>query len=398
MGKSIIIILLGYLFIFNIIARNMNESSKEAEIKFYGEYSYVMAQNIANSAINTALYKISMDRNWNAGYSNQAMLGGTVNLNVISRLDIDPNALEIKSYSSYNGYQDSSSVVFYARTVSNRFSRFSYFSNSEPTIWFYSADTLYGPVHTNGSFHMSGNPTFFGMVSSQFDPILSGGANPQYLGGTDFGCAAVVLPTTIDALRDAALAAGHVVFGSVLRLVFLNDGTYNYKVGNGAWQNRAISSTNGVIWCNKNVFVSGVVNGQITVASTKDIKINGDILCSDDPAQNPNSDDLIGLVGMSDVKVMTTSDTRIQATMLAVQGSFMANNIYFTPTARLELYGGIIQETRGAVGTLSPSGFEKYYLYDERMESIFPPYFPIAGGAVSGSVTNSVISIINWIE
>ncbi|MCP4726273.1 MAG: hypothetical protein GY863_14610 [bacterium] len=376
----------------------MNETSKEAEINLYDDYSKMMAKNIANSAVNIALYRISQDRDWRYGVNNLSLEGGTVNVSVTARPDIDTDALEINSYSAFNGFADTINVILSARPINNTFSRYSYFSDFEPVIWFYSADTLLGPVHTNGTFNMNGTPTFFGEVTSPNSPNLAGGANPQYLGGTNFSASPVTLPTDINQLRDAAVAGGHMETSGVLRINFLADGTYDYKVGTGSWQNKAISSTNGVIGCTKNINVTGVINGQVTVFSSKNIRINGDLIYNDDPKLNPDSDDICGLVALKNVIVNTTSDTRIHATILALSTSFKANDIYFTPTARLELLGGIVQDQRGAVGTLAPSGFEKFYEYDDRLEYMSPPYYPIAGGSSGGQFVNSLITFISWME
>ena len=47
--------------------------------------------------------------------------------------------------------------------------------------------------------------------------------------------------------------------------------------------------------------------------------------------------------------------------------------------ARIYLSGGLIQQSRGAVGTSSGSGFAKRYSYDHCAVVNPPPYFPTTG-------------------
>ncbi len=404
MGKAIIIILAGFLIIFNLATDGIRKTGRTAEARLYSEYETAMVKNIANGGINIALYKISQNRDWNSGLNNTPLGWGTVTVSVTPRPDISEFTLQITSTAQFNGAVDSVITVLNAIELSNRFSRFAYFSDYEPTIYFYSADSLFGPVHTNGHFHMTGTPVFNGMVSSVSPTYATMNyTNPEFNGGTNFGRSAIDLPTNLDELRDAAITGGHVVTGNNLYLEFLDNGTYNYKIGSGSWFNNSLSSINGVIDCDRDIYVSGTVNGKVTVVSGDDIFITDDIVYSDDPLANPASDDILGLVALDDIKVKDNPQNRIlckiDACMFTIGGSFKAENIYFTPQGRLEILGGVVQDTRGAVGKLNPtSGFDKYYQYDERLEFEYPPFYPIAPDALSGLNKKVELEILYWVE
>ena len=149
--------------------------------------------------------------------------------------------------------------------------------------------------------------------------------------------------------------------------------------------------------------MEGVLNGRVTIYTTQDIFITDDILYADDPRINPDSDDMLGLVTMQKVEVKDTPENNIKCeingSIMAIDESFQAENIFFTPVGKLVVYGGIIQSTRGPVGTSIPTGYSKYYRYDKRLEFSYPPFYPVAAGAFDDPYSSlSDISIISWYE
>lgn len=138
-----------------------------------------------------------------------------------------------------------------------------------------------------------------------------------------------------------------------------------------------------------NAFVSGVVNGQVTVASAQDLVVDGDLTQSDGSS---GSDDLIGLIPAHFVWVyhpvravsknfqnmLDTPVTQIAAAILAVKDSFIVQNWDLGPrlSSPLTVDGAISQNFRGPVGTSAPSGYVKNYVYDDRFaRGVQPPYF-----------------------
>jgi hypothetical protein len=72
-------------------------------------------------------------------------------------------------------------------------------------------------------------------------------------------------------------------------------------------------------------------------------------------------------------------------------GSFgVANYSTKTPTGTLTVYGGIVQDTRGAVGTVNgngniQTGYVKNYSYDSRFLTKPPPDYPVISNKVNFS-------------
>lgn len=83
----------------------------------------------------------------------------------------------------------------------------------------------------------------------------------------------------------------------------------------------------------------------------------------------------------------------IHASVYSEKGGFGADNYDTRPiSGNINLLGGIIQNTRKAVGTFSGTtinhGFAKRYKYDDRFMLASPPYFPGTGG----------FEIVSWFE
>ena len=200
-------------------------------------------------------------------------------------------------------------------------------------------------------------------------------------------------------------------------------------------------------------FVSGSVSGHLTVGAANDVVITGPLTYADctwagtQSQSNCNynsftsstaTNDVLGLIAYQYVEVnMPVDDSgnilpacgssasnaepaplcdpstssgnpgggqglQIDASILALQGSFIVNN-YGTSnsyTAKgnegyLSVYGSIQQDARGPVGTFngnnSVSGYIKRYLWDPRLPFYSPPYY-LTPGTPSWSLTSSAES------
>jgi hypothetical protein len=137
-------------------------------------------------------------------------------------------------------------------------------------------------------------------------------------------------------------------------------------------------------------FVSGTLNGQLTIAAENNIVVVDDITYNTSGA---GSSDLLGLIANQFVQVYhpvnnggqnlndnrnATSpfqDPRIDAAILALGHSFIVQN--YNEGARLgtlTVNGVIAQQWRGPVGTSGGTGYLKDYNYDRRMQYASPPH------------------------
>ena len=171
-------------------------------------------------------------------------------------------------------------------------------------------------------------------------------------------------------------------------------------------------SFKGVVYVQGKVGVSGVLRGRVTVAATDDIVFLDDVKYATDPGAGTCTD-ILGVFSGDDVVVADntlnapirpkrngsgnnyrtyddTKDEFFHAVVLALNIFTVENyNSGATRTERCEgnrvgrgcmyLTGGVIQATRGAVGTTAGTGYVKRYSYDMCAASAPPPYFPTTG-------------------
>lgn len=262
-----------------------------------------------------------------------------------------------------------------------------------------------GHYHPDGTFvPASGHPT---TGSDSWVASVSSSTRRCYLGGADSLWGAF---QATDAHGQWLPWAGPV--SPLLAAAGRTDAQYLWPI------NRALNpSFKGVIYVQGKVAISGVLRGRVTLAATGNIIIADDIVYATNPGAGTCAD-LLGLFSGNDVIVadntlnspikpssgsnrFTYDDTKdefIDGVVLALD-VFTVENYDGGSTKDekcenklwgrgcLYLTGGIIQRTRGAVGTIgSPggTGYLKRYSYDVCAYTNPPPYFPTTGHFASG--------------
>ena len=173
-------------------------------------------------------------------------------------------------------------------------------------------------------------------------------------------------------------------------------------------------STKGVISVTGKVAVSGVLRGRVTMAGTDDIILADDIVYATDPGAGL-CQDMFGMFSGARVIVADnlmnapvrprtnwnhrtyddTKDEFFHGVILALDiftvqnynaGSRNDESCEAKTWGRGCLYitGGIIQKTRGAVGTGAGTGYVKRYSYDSCAATEPPPYYPTTGHFAKG--------------
>ena len=414
MGRGLLILVSGMFIVVGIVQSSINNRSSIMPQRSMNYQEELHATNVVNSGMDYALREIINNQSWTDGLSSSDYLGASVNISVYDQgsADIPPNnipvwdqyTLLVHGVAEYEGQVASSEL--YLRKDS--FSKYSYFTDYEPSnIYFIWSDELSGPVHSNGRFNIAGDPTFYGKVTSPQDwhgyEYMEN--DPNFFGGSDFSADRRDPPTSfsLNKLRNDAGTNG-LTFDNQVRLEFRDNKELFVTERTGRYWSDAIQYTvdlstyNGVISSTEAMSIRGTIDGQYTVHSEEDIWIDGDIRYKVDPAENPESTDLLGIVSEEEVIIDDnahrrdgSSDLTIQASIMALDKSFRAED-YNRGGARgdLNLLGGIVQQQRGPMGTFSSgeirSGFNKQYEYDERLLRMNPPSFP----------RESFFSIVHW--
>ena len=293
-------------------------------------------------------------------------------------------------------------------------------------INFANTDQIIGPFHTNDSVLACGAPTFGGGAGTpiEFNPPDPGwrpntncsGGPPVFNGTVVTRANILTLPPTNAALINDVLP-GYIFTGGQ-HITLLSNGTFDIKssatgsptvnlpypangliyVQNGACGSgyRAYDPyynnvAGGLPGC-ADVFVHGSYNASLTIASQKDVVIDGNI--------SKSGDYLLGLIANEFVRVehrATAVDVNndcdnlspvhnnisIDAAIMSLAHSFTVDNYFCGATmGTLTVNGAITQNYRGAVGTIGNSGYIKNYVYDPRLAYRSPPHFldPVSAG------------------
>jgi len=256
-------------------------------------------------------------------------------------------------------------------------------------VWFTSRDYLQGPVHSNDRLNIAYNPVFDGPVSSAASSVAyyNGGPpndNPAFNQGLTLNATPVQLPLSVTPLRTAAASGGLWLEGNTT-IAMQADGSMLVTNPARGWVNQQTAApANGAVFVNQgNLTVSGTVKGQMTLGTSNDIIIANNIQYAQNPATNPASTDMLGLVAEQNVVVSQNApyDLTIHASVMALNESFTVEKWWVGPAkGTLDVLGGIIQYRRGPVGTFSGSnkvsGYSKHYVYDKRLQAMTPPFYP----------------------
>lgn len=350
--------------------------------------------------------------------TNNVVISGTLDSYDSTKVNIPDNSVEywdeykllLISTATYDDTKVRTEVLMQR----DSYSKYSYMTESELSpkgspFLFSDQDVIHGPIHTNGTFTMSGNPSFYGLITSPNRWVADASTSttqPNFFGGENFNAPRKTPPTTENLINED----GYVGFrfeNEIQVEFFVSSDKFGYvtiteKIEEewGNPEDYLLTLTNGVISSSKDISVKGKVLGQVTVHSENDIIIDGDITYSNNPLLDPSSEDILGLISEKNVRIDKeahlfegSENLTIHASIIALKNSFIVEDYNYTPRGTLNILGGIIQNYRGPVGTFNSegvlkSGYSKNYQYDDRLKSIIPPYFP----------RENVFSIVYWID
>jgi len=315
--------------------------------------------------------------------------------------DPDPEGGQIVYYSIYSigTIEGMKRTVLLDGVHQESWARYALWYNSGPgEIWITSGEVFNGPVHANTWLYLTGNPIFNALVSTTKSGWGSGPDGAQFNGTPSPGYLFNAPSQSMAAVSfDALYQKADIVVTGLTRITL--SGT-NMAISNSRsdWINNIMAiPSNGLIYVTnaatgsnkKDVYVAGTLDGRLTIVTDNDIYITNHLTYA-----NTNitlgttniSDDALGLVANHNVILPdnTPNNINIFAHIMAVggstsagdDGSFMVNNTYRSYAGYINLYGGIVQFYRGAVGRTTPTGYRKNYTFDTRLETAPPPEYP----------------------
>jgi Tfp pilus assembly protein PilX len=285
-------------------------------------------------------------------------------------------------------------------------------------IQFVSGDAINGPLHTNDDILVCGSPTF-GRTSADNIEVSGtgwrqgcGSGAPNVLGTWKPNSPVLTPPPSATSLKQI-VDPGYLFKGTTT--IVLNNGSMTVTNANLSPTTQTLAfPPSGVVYvdydntagCSQtayqpldpygddagcaDVYVKGTYSTDLTIASAKDIIVNGNIARS--------GDRMLGLIASNFVRVYhpvnrsgtnptsctnsssTPTNVSIDAAILALSHSFTVDNYYCgSPLGTLTVNGTIAQKFRGPVGTggggTISTGYYKAYQYDDRLRLREPPHF-----------------------
>jgi hypothetical protein len=286
-----------------------------------------------------------------------------------------------------------------------------WYDNGPGDIWIKEGEVFNGPVHANTWIYLRGNPIFNALISTVKNNWGSGSDTSQV--AFNAGYLFNAQSQTVAAINFTSLynSAALVVTGETKLALLSNQMTIvNKRIPSESWITNTIdipsnelfyvqSYSQGSTKSTGIVYLAGTIDARLTIAADWDIIITNHIQYAVDPSTNDTCEDALGLIAGRDIMIdtCTPSNLIIYAHLIATglatssqsqDGKFYVKNHDSRPiSGALTVYGGIVQNYRGGVGTFytdsgeQASGYYKNYAFDTRFADKPPPYYPTLSNA-----------------
>ena len=304
---------------------------------------------------------------------------------------------------------DVTRVVHIDRFYFPTYADYALWSHVNGKIYFIPGEEFFGKVHADDKLWFSSSPSKVGPI---FHEKVTTGA--MELGG-DYEHVEFLKGYQVDRykgslgtvdfpdLETQATNHGLVLEGGT-RIKFLEGGNMEISNSRMGWDEHIVpigedqivyvkDATSGSDnTAGKVTLEGGIVDGRVTLATDDDILIQSHLVYADDPEDEDYTEDdqdALGLISKDDVWVSEYAprNLKIHAAIMATgqkpnnDGSFgVLQYDRISTRGELAVFGSIVQDVRGAVGTFNSygpaSGFYKNYTFDQRLKTRAPPYYP----------------------
>lgn len=413
MGKASILLVIGYCSLLLMSGIMMSGMSVQAYDNALDYYEGIVGRNIAIAGANMAanyiyLYPPLVNGNaWFSGYATPVQFGGgSFVVRMDSTTSVDPlTGAPRLTLISTGTYHDSTTTVKVILRPSN-FAKFAVYSGTTASaVYWATLDSIFGPVHVQGTLRTTGYPFFGGKVTSKNGvDSTSWAGHPIFNAGVENGVS-IPLNNNYQRLGDKAEAGGKVFTGhSDLYLKFRGD-SISWRRGSNP-DSTALLSTfapNGAIVLTNShgvLHVEGTVKGRYTVGALETsgnhgkVMIDNDIRYQTDPRVGLSTD-MLGIVAHDNITIKDnhatsgTSNFTVQAAMFSRQSAIDVENLNSRPLGTLFTYGGwIVEDIHATTNSSITRGLSVNIQFDERFRSSSPPYFP----------TTDAYEILAWYE
>ncbi len=433
-GKASLLLVIAFSTIFLVMGINISRSTVDSEDNIIDYYTKIELNNNVRSINQFALLQVI-----NALNTQKYIPGETGTFKTkIGNYDFDVStteAVDSKVGINYrinilakgeNGsfkYDKSTNYYIFRSNLQD----YAYFSNNEGgNIWFGSGDVISGKFYVNDNLRITGSPVFYERAYHAKDIITDswgGKPNPDFKKGEEKKIIEFPAVQNLNDFKSKASAGGALISGQKEVFLKFEKNIVKIKYNKSTlWTDVSVTqkkisdfAPNGCI-CAENaaLYVEGEVEGNLSIGATGNndyvrsddaslkygiydfryktgtVYISNDITVSgadenyykDEYSPNKNA---IALISQQSVFVEDNPENRkgdinIHAMVYAQTGGFGVHNVYkySSNLKKIKLRGGITQGVRQVVKSGGLYGFDKDYVYDERMRySIQLPFFPV---------------------
>jgi hypothetical protein len=277
--------------------------------------------------------------------------------------------------------------------------RYALWYDAEATkLWIVGGETFNGPVYSRPKFHFhssgvanKGQARFYDSAWTAADSIEKEkpSVNPKFDQGLHTSAEVESMSSiSFDDLRSEAdiVVDGNTVIevsGTTMTVTNEREGWIEEEMDvpeDGlVYVRTATTGSSSTKTANVTVSAPDGVEGRLTIVAENDIQLAGHVRCKCNPKTHPDSTDAVGLIAKRHVAVQSTApnDLEVFAHIICQQGGFgVANYNSGKPRGSLNVYGGIVNQTRNAVGTTGNTGYTKAYEFDPRFAKDPPPHYP----------------------
>ncbi len=349
----------------------------DGAILFYG----------AEAGIEMAKYQVKNVSNWLATYPaispiNNESIGDTrVTVTVTGPLDAD-NFYSVSSTASWLNSDLTRTVSIKARSpVEASMSKYMFFINNAH-LNIGSGAEVWGDVHSNKNIKIFGSGVIFHDDVTAVNKVLfyngATEANTIFDKGYTEGVDVIPMPdvSALDDLKGYATPEGF-YYTNTTSIELLND---QVSINGGD----AVSlPTSGVIFCDKEINISGTLDGQLTVVSMQTINITDNLKYVDpypydtDPETiDPDILDLLGLIAENHIYIPNSAphDLEINAAMLARTGKAYCGLSH--TKGNLIISGSLCTSQLSYFASTSGHGYsDRDYYYDASLHKYMPPHY-----------------------
>ncbi|HLP14882.1 MAG TPA: hypothetical protein VK470_01415 [Bacteroidota bacterium] len=409
MGKSALILVMGFSFLFFLQGQNYYTANTEAFRNAMSYYDSTAIHEIALAGANMACTEVYREPSWRTGFSNISYNGGVFNVTAVNTGS--SQRVQITSTATLNEQNYSIAIVIGPRS----FSQYAYWgtgvSGGGGQVYWETGDTVTGPMHTQGTLRTTGAPTFLGRTTALngINSINTSPSGPVFGSSFQSGLSIPLVSGSLGKLDSTATANGYrlnATGGANLYIVFNANGTVTVRqplaTSTPITQPLSTFAPNGVISINNgNIYVEGTVNGQVTILANKSsgtvggtVNITGNLTYASDPRTDPTQTSMLGIVAQNDIVIRDNSATQftVMGSIYSATTGLVVQNLSTRPAGNLTLVGGLIgpilyATSNGGTGS-GRRGYNLGIRYDTRFMNDAPPFYPTTG----------TYQILSWYE